>query len=190
MRERSRMARVSVEEYLELDRQSFERLEFLDGRVAAMTGATDSHNIICVNLSSFMHTRLRSSGCRVYQSDMKVRVRSANCIFYPDIFVTCEKVASQAIYKESPVIIFEVTSKSTKHYDGTEKLNAYKTIPSLREYVIVSQDRRHISVHRNVDGNWITDYFSSSFELELQSFPGGTLKISSDGIYLDTDLPN
>ena len=131
--------RMTVEEYFELDEQSDIRYEYYDGEVYAMSGTTFNHNDIVGNLSSVFRSIFRPRGCRAFAESVKLKV-SDICYLYPDVVVTCAaKDLSGTYIVEHPSIVVEVISKTSSKRDRIFKLNQYKTISTLRYYLIVSQ---------------------------------------------------
>jgi Uma2 family endonuclease len=180
--------KLTVEEYLELEERSNVRHEYIDGQIFAMTGATDSHNVICGNLYSLVHAHVRGTGCLAYINDMKVQVKVNRSFYYPDIMVTCEPFQAKSVFKSLPVLIVEVLSPSTRQVDRREKLVAYRKLSSLREYAIVYQDRKQIEIHRkSPDGQWEIETLRGSDELSLQSL-NVPLRIPVSAIYEDVVL--
>src|SRR5262249_31741428 len=121
-------ASLTPEEYLKAECQSPLRHEYVDGQIFAMTGTTAAHNIIYGDLFAELHSHLGRGPCTVFMSDMKVRIDAANCFYYPDIMVTCQKLDGSAIFSTEPVFIAEVLSPSTEQIDRREKLLAYRQI--------------------------------------------------------------
>lgn len=161
---------MTEEEYLAFEEKSDIRHEYVDGHIFAMTGASDAHNVICLNLGAFIHGHLRGGPCLAYMNDMKVRIESGKRYYYPDIMVSCEAFAPKGVHKSKPVLIVEILSQSTKQTDLREKLVAYQNIPSLMEYVVVYQDRQQLQAYRRIDNN--------NWELEVL-IRGDTLTLSS-----------
>jgi Uma2 family endonuclease len=154
------IATFTPEEYLALEQASDTKHEYLDGVIyawqgpVAMTGASVRHNAICLNISTALRSHLRGTGCRVYMTDVKLRVAARNAFFYPDVLVTCsDKDRAAELILEEPTLVFEVSSDSTGAFDRGEKFDAYKQIPTLREYVIVSGGGRRVEVFSR-DANW------------------------------------
>lgn len=190
MTEPSRVPNMTIEEYLELEERSTARHEYVHGQLFAMTGASEAHNVICVNLITRIHPHLRGTGCRAFINDMKVRVEAANSFYYPDIMVTCEPFQSTSVFKTSPALIIEVLSPSTKHIDLREKLVMYRQLASLQEYVVVYQDRVLIEVYRkHADGEWEFGTLRKPDQLCLESLPGKPLQIPVCEVYDELDLP-
>jgi len=139
-------------DYLKLEAQSPMRHEYVAGQIYAMTGASLRHNIIAGNIYSLLRNHLRGSPCRTFMADAKLRVAKKQSVYYPDVMVTCDpqhqQVGSGDYLVESPRLVVEVLSESTAGTDRREKLHAYRTLPTLQEYVLVWQDEPTIEVHR------------------------------------------
>ena len=189
---RSKKLRLMTEdEYLSFEESARLRHEYVCGHVFAMTGSTDAHNLICGNLFATIHAHLRGGTCRAYMNDMKVRLQSKQSYYYPDIMVSCESFESKSVFKEKPVLLIEVLSPSTKQIDLREKLVAYQGISSLKEYVVVHQDRQQIDVYRRIDNdNWEISILSREQGLILRSMPGDALSMSFDTIYGEYSPPS
>ena len=155
--------KVSENDYLEGELISDIKHEYIDGIVYAMSGASKNHNRISQNISRELGNLFKQiqSSCEVFSSDMKIR-ESNNTVkyFYPDVLVTCDTDDNEnEYYTNSPVIIFEVLSKSTRKYDLTDKKLYYFNIPILEEYVVIEQDFCRIEVFKKSE-NWrVTSYF-------------------------------
>jgi Uma2 family endonuclease len=135
---------MTAAEYLAAERKSPERHEFFNGEIIPMTGASRPHNLITNKISRLLGNVLDELDYEVYQSDMRVHNSVSESYSYPDVVVV--KGAPQLMDDEfdtllNPVLIVEVLSTSTKSYDRGEKAVAYRQIPSLREYLIVPQDK-------------------------------------------------
>lgn len=149
----------SVEDYLETEKTSLVKHEYVDGIVHAMAGASDNHARIAGAIYTALAIHLRNSPCEPFASDIKVRV-SQKVYYYPDILVSCEQTPEDAHYRNAPVLIIEVASPSTARTDRSEKLLYYLQMPNLHEYVVVDQHKMNVEVHRRQpDGGWITYYF-------------------------------
>ena len=150
---------VTPEAYLEDEKGSDVKYEYYDGEVFAMTGASLNHNRINGNLFSEIKNQLKESYCDAFASDMRVKITPLEKYTYPDIVVACndieleKKMGLETLI--NPVIIIEVLSESTEAYDRGKKFPHYRQIPSLKEYILVSQG--HCFVERYVrsdDGTW------------------------------------
>jgi Uma2 family endonuclease len=167
-----KMPNLTVEEYLALEEREEVRHEYVNGRIFAMSGASDAHNVICSNLHVLLHPRVKGSGCMVYINDMKVRIETANSFYYPDIMVTCEPFEAKSVYKRSPVLIIEVLSPSTSRTDRREKLVAYQQLSSLKQYLIVHQSRYRIEMHRKDEhGQWEMTILGKNDVVLLSALP-------------------
>ncbi len=138
---------MTVQEYLAQERQAQIKSEYIEGEVVAMTGASRKHNLIVVNLVSSLHRQLRSRPCEIYSADMRVAVDQAEFYTYPDIVVTCEDPQfrdDQLDTLLNPTLIVEVLSPSASSYDRGEKFRRYRQLPSLQDYLIISQEQASI----------------------------------------------
>ena len=168
---RARLTCFSVEDYLQFERASDVRHEYVSGQIFAMVGTTDAHNTAALNIASLLRDHLRGGPCRAYISDMKLRVDAADAFYYPDVFVTCDPRDSDSPhYKRFPSLIVEVLSPSTETLDRREKLRNYRTLETLQEYVLVSVEERTIEVfRREPTGEWTVDTLTEGDPVELHS---------------------
>lgn len=159
---------ISVQEYLEGEQRSEIRHEYVGGQVFAMAGAGEKHNRISLNIAFHLRAAARGKDCGVFISDMKVRVAQGEAYYYPDVMATCDPNDSESLYKRLPCLIVEVLSPSTDAIDRREKLIAYRSLPSLRYYLLVSQDFRQVECHaRDADNRWVTTVAEDSGVLEI-----------------------
>jgi Uma2 family endonuclease len=146
---------ISVEDYLEGERLSEVRHEYVGGQVYAMAGASDDHNRIVTNICGELRERLRGKRCEPFMADMKLKLPGSQAFYYPDVLVVCDPTDNATYYRERPTVIFEVLSPDTERTDQREKRFAYALIPSLRLYVIVAQDKRELTLlRRGRAGSW------------------------------------
>lgn len=154
--------RLSLEDYLELERSSEEKHEYLDGEVFAMGGASYRHNVIVMNLVGELRARLKDRPCVVCPSDMRVQVSEGEHYAYPDVTVVCEEPQFAGEGQDlltNPLVVIEVLSKTTESYDRGEKFARYRQVPSLIEVVLVAQDRIGVEhFARQPDGHWLATY--------------------------------
>jgi len=148
--------RITEAEYLVRERAAEYRSEYLAGQVRAMTGGSLQHNRIVVNLAVALSAQLRDRPCEVCVIDVRVKVSPAGLYTYPDVAVSC----GGPIYEDAvtdtllnPLVIFEVLSPSIQQYDRGEKFGYYRQIESLREYVLIAQDRMRVE-HFARDRDW------------------------------------
>lgn len=199
-------SKLSIEEYLEMERKSSTKHEYYRGEVfpaldhgvqshspqktQAMSGASSRHNIICVNIISELHSKLKGKPCRPYGSDMRVHIPENSLFTYPDISVFCGELKTLDRGNDSavgPTVLFEILSPSTKNYDRGEKFKLYRDIPSLREYILIDTESICVEIFR-ING-------SKHWELEEHKTLDETLvigpvdvSISLRNIYSDTQL--
>jgi Uma2 family endonuclease len=143
-------------EYLRMEAESEVKHEYFDGRAYAMAGAGYNHNCITANVSRKFGNHLEGTPCVTFSSDMKVRIGKDYA--YPDVLVSCDKMASGDYFCTSPVIIVEVLSKSTRKRDTTDKLIRYLNLPSLQEYVLIEAEIVAVQVFRK-SSNWRSEYY-------------------------------
>jgi Uma2 family endonuclease len=146
---------MSFEEYLEFEKTSPIRHEYIAGRAFAMTGASRPHNKITGNLFAAFHSHLRGSPCEPFSSDMKVKIETAGdrLSYYPDVVVACDPASSDEDFLTEPTLIVEVLSPSTESVDRREKLHHYRKIPTLQEYVLLTQRIPRVTIYRR-DEDW------------------------------------
>lgn len=164
--------KLSVDDYLQLEADSPIKHEYINGDAYAMAGATDAHVTIALNAAALLRSHLRGRGCRVYISDMKARIETRNCFYYPDVMVTCDDRDQETpTYKRHPKLIIEVLSDSTEAFDRGDKFADYQTLESLEEYVLINARRQRVECfRRGDDGKWVLQYYTLETEtFELQS---------------------
>ncbi len=180
----------TASDYLVVEREAVSKSEFVRGEIFAMSGASVNHNRISMNLSRIISGLLLGKPCEVFGADMKVRVESADCFFYPDLSGLCGDIGfyddRNDIYM-NPLFVIEILSDSTESYDRGGKFWDYQQIPSLREYVLVSQSSQVVEIFRKLEGGWL---------YESQRGAEAVLKLESVGceipfgeIYRNVDLP-
>jgi len=156
---------LSPQEYLAIERDSatFEkgqgRHEYFAGQMFAMSGASRKHNLISGNIFAKLHAHLAGHPCEAYVNDMRVKVDSSGLYTYPDVIIVCDKPQFEDDEVDTllnPQIIIEVLSKSTESYDRGKKFEHYRRLPSLDEYLLVSQDEPHIEHFvKQSDAHWL-----------------------------------
>jgi len=165
--------KISEEDYLEGELHSDIKHEYIDGEVYAMSGAKAAHNRIAGNIYRKFGNHLEGSPCEAFTSDMKVKTGSN--YFYPDVLVDCSNLEDSGLFTESPVILVEVLSRSTRKTDETIKRSAYLQIPTLQEYVLIEQDLVDIEVVRKSEG-WRSKRYFLGDEITFESI-GLTLSV-------------
>lgn len=171
---------LSFDAYLKGEQQANFRHEYVDGQTYAMSGASAAHNIIAGELFAAFHAHTKPP-CQVFISDMKVVVQQLDKHFayYPDVMVACDTNEDNAYFRQHPLLIVEVLSPSTQRTDLSEKLTNYTLIPSLLEYLIVSQDTPHVQLFRRRT-NWKVEYYYAGDNFQLESIK---LELAVEAIY-------
>lgn len=178
--------RLSVEEYLEREARAEERHEYVDGVTYAMTGGTLRHSHLALNIAMALRA-LPASSCRVFVSDVKVRV-AQDVFYYPDVVVACGVIDDAAVFLDAPCLVVEVMSSSSQRTDRREKLSAYTAMPSLRAYLIVDQRRQWIEAHvRDAEGAWQRAEYTGADQITLPC-PVGVLSLHD--VYAGVVLPS
>jgi Uma2 family endonuclease len=184
----------SFEDYLAAERECIdEKHEYVAGQVFAMTGATYNHNLIVTNLAGQLSTRLKSHPCTVLSSDMRLRIQIADACTYPDILVLCDSPSFHDGRKDvltDATLVAEVLSPSTEGYDRGRKFALYRRLPSLRQYLLVAQDRCAVDVFTRQPGDrWLLEaYTDPRDEIPLDSI-GCALPVGEIYDKVDFDLP-
>ena len=148
---------MSVVDYLAFEEGSPVRHEYVAGAIYALAGATEPHNRIAGNIFGHLWAAARKGACRVFMSDMKLRIDDGpeSLFYYPDVMVVCDPDDREVRYKTRPCLIVEVLSPGTDAVDRREKLFHYKRLASLRAYLVASQDEPKVSYHyRDEGGTW------------------------------------
>src|SRR5215203_509668 len=158
-----------IEDYLAGENDGEIRHEYIYGEVYARAGSSDRHNRISFNLAKKIDAKIDPNGdCQVFMTDMKLQADEAT-FYYPDVFVACDK--PDPSFRREPILITEVLSTSTETIDRRKKLKVYRQIPTLREYVIASQDKMQLELYqKQSDGGWEKQIFTEAEEIiELKS---------------------
>ena len=152
---------MSEEEYLEFERNSEIKHEYFDGEIFAMSGASEAHNLIVANVIITLGNQLKKKPCRLYPSDMRLKIERTKLYTYPDVMVVCGDRKFGDKEKDmllNPDVIIEVLSDSTENYDRGKKFEHYRRIASLKEYVLISQNIPKIERFLKTDHRrWILD---------------------------------
>lgn len=175
--------RVTEAEYLAFERDSDLKHEYIDGAIVAMVGASERHNRIVMNTSATIYAHVSETNCDVFPSDRRLKITATNQYTYPDLSGLCGALDLTDDHLDTytnPLFIIEVLSPNTERYDRGAKFHAYKTIASLQEYVLVSQESPHVEVYRRgEDGQWIyTDAIGLDASITLERI-GCTLPLSA-----------
>ena len=181
----TRRVHYTYAQYLALEEESSVRHEYLDGEIYAMAGGSPDHAALAAAVIGIVRGKL-PPGCRVFTSDLRVRIADSGLSTYPDAAVICGRTlraADDALAVVNPVLLVEVTSASTEEYDHGEKLRHYKRLPSLREVLFVSHRAPELTLHRRgEDGAWMVLTAGPGESLELAS---AAARIAVDEVYRD-----
>jgi Uma2 family endonuclease len=149
-------SQMTSKQYLEFERASPVKHEFFAGALRAMAGASEAHNLIASNMIRGLGNALSDRECRVYPGDMRIRIPRTGYYFYPDVSVVCGDPEFDDAERDvllNPLVVIEVLSSSTERYDRGEKFRRYRRIPSLRDYVLISQELALVELHSRRDFN-------------------------------------
>ncbi len=173
----------TVEEYFQLLQESVLRVEFLNGSVRYMAGGTVNHSLLCNNAGSALNQALKGKPCVAYNSDLQVSIEKRNSYVLPDVTIICGSVQLSEQDKNSvtnPTLVVEVTSSTSKDYDYGTKFQLYRTISSLKEYVLINQDELCVDVfvkRKGVDIWQFKTFKNIDDTIELESI-GITVSLS------------
>ena len=169
---------LTAEEYLGQERHAEFKSEYVNGEVTAMAGGSSNHSEIATNIIGIIKQQLIKRPCRVFNSDLKVRIDKANGFRYPDVSGLCGPILYHDKTRDAycnPAVIFEVLSPSTESFDRGEKFRLYHLLDTLFEYILVRQDRVEVEVWtRTSDGVWTSVIYNEPAD----SFPLKTLDCS------------
>lgn len=184
---------ITEAEYLARERASAGKHEYFDGEIFAMTGASEPHNLIASNVTASLHRQLRGRACRIYPSDMRLKVMETGLNTYPDLTIVCgPSQFTDPIKRDTltnPTVIIEILSPSTERYDRGLKFQNYRTIASLQDYLLIAQDTARIERYTRQESNqWIfTEAIGLDSSLSIASL-GATLDLAD--VYEQVDLPS
>jgi Uma2 family endonuclease len=174
--------KLTLEEYLELDYNAEGRFEYFDGEIVEMSGGSPEHSLLGNRIGRLLGNQLDSKGCLVYSSDVKIKVPAMPPYRYADVSALCGQPIYEDLGKQrlliNPVLIVEVLSPSTEKYDRDIKFKAYKSIESLREYLLVSQEERFVVLYSK---------YNEKFWFQSEYVMGETLKLESVDCELSVD---
>lgn len=176
---------MTVRQYLDMDRVAERKHEYVDGLAYAMAGGSRTHGRLGVRVGRILDSALEGTACRVYSSDVRVRIHRAR-YFYPDASVSCDdRDLGPGDILRFPRVAVEVLSRSTETYDRGRKFEMYQTCPTLQEYVLVSQREPSIEVQRRSCDVWQRHAFGLGEDVELSSVE---LKFAVATLYAGIEL--
>jgi len=190
MPEAAEQLTVTEDEYIALERASETKHELIHGTIVAMAGASARHNAIAGNVARALGNLLEGRRCLVFPSDQQVHVEATGLYTYPDVTVACDALRFHPKFKDAlldPRVIVEVLSDSTEAYDRGAKFAHYRTIPSLQEYILVSQHEEKVEHYQRLDtGQWVlTAYEGLDASVSLPTL-GVSLPLAK--LYANLDL--
>ena len=148
----------TIQEYLEMEKDSLEKHVYYKGEIFAMAGANARHNVISVNIITALANALKGKSCQPYGSDMRIHIPENSLFTYPDISIICGGIITSKEDEETatqPTVIIEILSPFTKNYDRGEKFMLYRAIPALKEYILVDSESIHVEPFAiNKEGLW------------------------------------
>ena len=157
---------LTFDEYLAIESKAEYKSEFVNCQMYAMAGASPEHNLIVINVGSELRAQFKNRPCRVYASDLLLKIPEKENGRYPDLTVVC---GQSQFYNNphidallNPTLVVEILSPSTENYDRGVKTEEYRSIPSLKEYLLIAQDRCHVEHYvRQSDNQWLLSEFKS-----------------------------
>ena len=157
--------KYTLEDYLELDHGSEEKIEFWDGNVFTLAGVSEAHDRIQSNIHFFLRLKLQNRNCRIFLSDMRVEVPAYPPYRYPDLSALCGDAKFKMLGKQqlltNPSLLVEILSDSTADFDRGYKFTYYKSIETFVEYILIAQDRPHVSQFvKQADNAWLNYEFN------------------------------
>jgi Uma2 family endonuclease len=180
----ARRVHYTYAQYLALEDESSVRHEFLEGEIYAMAGGSPDHAALAATVIRIVGGRLPPS-CRMFTSDLRVRIAASGLSTYPDAAVICGRTLrapDDTLAVVNPVLLVEVTSASTEDYDRGEKLRHYQSLPSLREVLFVSHRGPELTLHRREDKGWVVSTAGPGESLELASVAA---RVTVEEVYRD-----
>ena len=181
--------RHSIDEYLTLEASTHEKHEYFQGEVFAMGGASEAHNLIVLNIGAELRNQLKGRPCRVYPSDLRVKVSDTGLYTYPDVIVACGKpqIEQPGDALINPTLIVEVLSDSSEAYDRGKKFEQYRTLASLTDYLLVAQDKALVEHYsRQPEGRWLL--FVANHTQQTVPIASLRCELSLAEVYLNVDL--
>lgn len=181
--------RLDYADYLAIERETDRKHEWFDGKAYAMAGGTLEHGSLSAAMVGELRALAMACGCQVFTSDAKLRVRATGLATYPDVSVVCgaiERDPDDRNAMTNPAVLVEVLSDATEAYDRGEKFDHYRQVPSLRDYVLVSQHKRQVELYsRGERGRWELSVAGAGESIRLTAMNGA---VEVDRIYAGIEL--
>ena len=179
----------TADEYLGMEAEATAKHEYMAGKVYTMASASERHNRIVGNAFFHFRTATRGKTCGVFMADMKLRLMTQNIFYYPDMMLVCDRDDDHPLYKTAPCILVEVLSPSTATTDKREKWYAYRSLPSLKAYLLVDSEIRRAEYYLREDAS---DWKHASLEEnDVLNLVCGDIRLALtlDDLYEDVDVP-
>ncbi len=182
----------SIEEYLEIEKNSVERYEYHEGEIFSMAGGTINHGLLANNVGGSLREviKKKDKSCRTYNSDVKIAVSDEKYV-YPDAFIVCGKTETFPQMKQAvknPILIVEVLSDSTAKYDRGDKFHAYQSIETFKEYVLISQDKVLVEVFFKTEEVFFWQYRAYSNIEDIIHLKSIDIEVPLSEIYLNWEF--
>jgi|SRR5215213_4820718 len=179
---------MSVEEYLAFEEKSKIKHEYMDGEIFSMAGAKRNYSIVGTNISTELNVQLREKDCEIHANDFRVQIRTGHYV-YPDVVVACGEVeVVNDTTLINPVVVVEVLSKSTESRDRGEKLQDYFNVESVKDYILVAQNKIKVEhFHRESNNQWTLRIYENLEELVILDSIGCRFPLRL--IYLKVKFP-
>jgi Uma2 family endonuclease len=160
---------LTPEEYLAIERRAETKSEYFGGEIFLRAGASEPPYLIVANLVGEFRSQLKKRSCKVYPSDMRVKIQATGLHTYPDVVVVCGEPKFEDDHKDTllnPTLIVEVLSDSTEAYDRGKKFDHFRTVDSLSDYLLVAQDHPKVEYYtRQPNGKWLLSVFNNLQEV-------------------------
>ena len=183
--------RFSIREYLQAERSAETKSEYVNGEIFAMAGTSFAHNRITMALAYELRSRLTGGPCEVFGSDTRIRVEASNLYTYPELSVVCggpDVDPNDPCAMTNPTVLFEVLSDSTEAWDRGGKFAHYRLLPSLKEYVLVSQSEPRVERYVRSGENWVlTEFVGRDATFALATLD---VKVPLASLYERVEFPN
>jgi Uma2 family endonuclease len=177
---------ITVEEYLKLEVESVVYHEYIAGQAYATVANTENKKIITGNILARLRGYLLGKNCRVFSSEMKVKIEALDVFYHPDICVTCDPSDREKLFKVNPCLIIEIISPETERIHRNEKLMNYQQIKSLEEYVLISESEQKVDVYRKYNHQtWFVEQFIITDIMKLSSVG---LEMAIADVYEDVEF--
>lgn len=190
MRPAGRLHRYTYADYVALELSSPTKHEFLDGEIYAMAGGSEEHSALAAAILRALGNAVGNRPCRVHTSDLRIHVEAIGLATFPDGSVVCGPLEQHppgpTATALNPTVLVEVTSDSSEEYDVGVKLESYRTIPALRDYIVVSHRERRITVHSRIEGTWTVRVATAAGRARVSSLD---VDLEVDEVYRASSIP-